>query len=43
VPIPGAKRPDQVEQNAGAAGWSLSAPELRSLDRILRRLRLDTF
>ncbi|HLB68004.1 MAG TPA: aldo/keto reductase [Thermoplasmata archaeon] len=43
VPIPGAKRPDQVEQNAGAAGWSLNAPELRSLDRILRRLRLDTF
>lgn len=43
VPIPGAKRPVQAEENAGAAGWALEAREVRSLDRILARLRLDTF
>jgi len=43
VPIPGAKRPDQAEENAGAAGWSLSAKELRTLGRILDRLGIDTF
>ena len=43
VPIPGAKRPAQSEENAGASGWSLSPREIRSLDSILRRLRLDTF
>ena len=43
VPIPGAKRPSQAEENAGAAGWSLSAREIRNLDGILRRVRLDTF
>jgi aryl-alcohol dehydrogenase-like predicted oxidoreductase len=43
VPIPGAKRPSQSEENAGAAGWSLSGREVRTLGAILRRLRLDTF
>lgn len=43
VPIPGVKRPAQAEENAGAAGWSLSSEELRTLGRILRRLKLDTF
>ena len=43
VPIPGAKRPDQAEENAGAAGWSLSAQELRTLGQILDRLGIDTF
>jgi myo-inositol catabolism protein IolS len=43
VPIPGAKRPSQAEENAGAAGWSLSATEVRVLQGILRRTRLDTF
>ena len=43
VPIPGAKRPAQSEENAGAAGWSLSAQELRTLGRILDRLGIDTF
>jgi len=43
VPIPGAKRPAQAEENARAAGWSLGAREIRALDGILRRLRLDTF
>ena len=43
IPIPGAKRASQAEENAGASGWSLSARELRQLDAILRRLRLDWF
>lgn len=43
IPIPGAKRPLQAEENAGAAGWSLSAAETRTLGRILARTRLDTF
>jgi myo-inositol catabolism protein IolS len=43
VPIPGAKRPAQAEENAGAAGWSLQPSDLRRLNQILRRLRLDTF
>ncbi len=43
IPIPGAKRPSQAEENAGAIGWSLSTQEIRSLDAILQRLRLDTF
>src|SRR5207247_11148183 len=43
VPIPVGKRPAQAAENAGAAGWSLSAHELRGLGAILRRTRLDTF
>ncbi len=43
VPIPGAKRPSQAEENADAAGWSLSPRELRTFGVILRRIRLDTF
>ena len=43
IPIPGAKRPSQAEENAGAAGWSLNAREVRTLGGILRRIRLDTF
>jgi len=43
VPIPGVKRPAQSEENAGAAGWSLRAAELRTLGRIAASIRLDTF
>lgn len=43
IPIPGAKRPSQAEENAGAAGWSLTGREVRTLGGILRRIRLDTF
>jgi len=43
VPIPGAKRPRQTEENAAAAGWSLDGTELRRLAGIQRRIRLDTF
>lgn len=32
--ICGATRPEQVEQNAGAAGWKLSAEELAEVDRL---------
>jgi myo-inositol catabolism protein IolS len=43
IPIPGAKRPGQAEENAGAAGWSLNGGEIRTLGSILKRVRLDTF
>ncbi|TLZ81427.1 MAG: aldo/keto reductase, partial [Methanobacteriota archaeon] len=43
IPIPGAKRPSQAEENAGAAGWSLTAREVRTLGGLLQRIRLDTF
>jgi len=43
IPIPGAKRPAQAEENAGGAGWSLSAREVRTLEDIAHRLQLDTF
>jgi aryl-alcohol dehydrogenase-like predicted oxidoreductase len=32
--IAGATSPEQVEQNIGAAGWALSAGELKEIDRI---------
>jgi aryl-alcohol dehydrogenase-like predicted oxidoreductase len=43
VPIPGVKRAEQVEENAGAAGWSLSASERGALDARSAAIRLDTF
>jgi aryl-alcohol dehydrogenase-like predicted oxidoreductase len=43
IPIPGAKRPAQAEQNAGGAGWSLRRGERTTLDRASDRVRLDTF
>jgi len=43
VPVPGAKRPEQVEENAGAVGWSLSSSELHEIQRILEGLVLDHF
>ncbi len=43
VPIPGAKRPAQAEENAGAAVLRLTAAELRAIDAAARRVRLDTF
>lgn len=38
IPIPGAKNGDQVRQNAGALGWSLTADELAQLDAVTRSL-----
>jgi aryl-alcohol dehydrogenase-like predicted oxidoreductase len=43
VPIPGAKRPAQAEENAGAAAITLSREELRRIEAASRRVRLDTF
>ena len=33
-PIPGAKTPEQVAENAGAVGWLMSDDEWRTLDRL---------
>lgn len=43
VPIPGAKRPSQAEENAGAAGWRLSEEEVREIETASARLHLDLF
>lgn len=34
--IAGASRPEQVEQNARAAGWALTSTDLAEIDRITR-------
>jgi aryl-alcohol dehydrogenase-like predicted oxidoreductase len=36
VVIPGAKRPDQARDNAGALGWRLTPEEVETLDRLSR-------
>jgi len=41
IPIPGARSPRQVEENAGAAGWRLSFSDWRLLDEASRGLRLS--
>lgn len=38
IPIPGAKNPDQAEQNAGALGWRLTDDEVAALDEASDRL-----
>jgi len=38
LPIPGAKTVEQAEQNAGAAGWRLSADEVALLDEVSERV-----
>ncbi len=45
IPIPGVKRPSQAEENAGAAGWSLSRAERGALERASSAAlkRFDTF
>ncbi len=40
IPIPGAKRPEQVEDNAGAVGWRLDYSDWRLLDEESKRLRI---
>lgn len=37
MPIPGAKNGEQVRQNAGALGWSLSQEEREQIDRSTKR------
>ncbi len=41
VAIPGAKRPEQVEANASALGWSLAPQEVARLDRLTAGLTLS--
>ncbi len=36
LPIPGAKRPAQARDNAGALGWRLTPDEVETLDRLSR-------
>ncbi len=43
VPIPGAKRPAQAEENAGAASLALTGAEARAIDAASRAVRLETF
>ncbi|OGS50966.1 MAG: hypothetical protein A3K65_03915 [Euryarchaeota archaeon RBG_16_68_12] len=43
VPIPGAKRPAQAEENAGAASLELTGVEARAIDAASRAVRLETF
>jgi aryl-alcohol dehydrogenase-like predicted oxidoreductase len=38
LPIPGAKNAGQVQQNAGGAGWRLSADEVAQLDELSARI-----
>jgi aryl-alcohol dehydrogenase-like predicted oxidoreductase len=38
IPIPGAKNASQVQQNAGAVGWRLSADEMDTLDGESRKV-----
>ncbi|WFO75674.1 aldo/keto reductase [Desulfurococcaceae archaeon MEX13E-LK6-19] len=40
VPIPGAKKPEQVVDNAGAVGWRLSYEDWRRLDEISKEIRI---
>lgn len=40
VPIPGAKNPRQVADNAGAAGWRLSFDDFRRIDEAGRRISI---
>ncbi|HKZ48154.1 MAG TPA: aldo/keto reductase [Thermoplasmata archaeon] len=43
VPIPGAKRVEQAEENAGAAGWRISRAEVETLRQASNSLILDLF
>ena len=43
VPIPGAKRPAQAEENAGAGEFQMSGAEAKAIDVASRLVRLDTF
>ena len=38
IPIPGAKNPQQVEDNAGAVGWRLSWEDWRMLEELSRKV-----
>ncbi|MGC9181918.1 aldo/keto reductase [Thermogladius sp.] len=40
VPIPGAKTPEQVAENAGAVGWKLSYEDWRAIDELSRSIKI---
>ncbi len=40
VPIPGAKTPEQVEDNAGSVDWKLSYEDWRLLDEVSREVKI---
>ena len=39
IPIPGAKNPEQAQQNLGAIGWQLDAGEVTELDRAAAKVK----
>ncbi len=41
IAIPGAKTPEQAEENAGAAGWMLSEEELKLIENELSKIDID--
>jgi aryl-alcohol dehydrogenase-like predicted oxidoreductase len=43
VAIPGAKNPEQAEENAGAAGWRLKPTEIRMITEAAEKTRLSYF
>lgn len=43
IPIPGAKNAEQAEQNANAAGWSLTQDEMREVTAAADTTELDYF
>lgn len=43
VAIPGAKRPEQIEESAGACGWKLTQEELSWIEEVCGALKLSYF
>lgn len=43
VAIPGAKRPEQIEENAGACGWKLTQEELSRIEKACGALKLSYY
>ncbi len=41
LPIPGAKNPDQVRDNAGTMGWKLSYEDWLKIDQVSRSVRIS--
>lgn len=41
VAIPGAKRPSQVERNAGAAGWRLTEEEIKEIENAVKNFKVE--
>jgi len=41
IPIPGAKKPEQVIDNAGSVGWRLSFNAWKLLEEVSRNIIID--